>query len=267
MEFHLGPQICTSWEMNLIPGDGEQCNAEISNGALEANLISKHGENSVEMKENATITEKDQQDSEKLLGELEHQAHFAVSEEPICRDGGRSNVQDDISAIVQEHIDCENYESSCVSMHLIEAAEINGFVNASGRPMAESTPDEADIGCHSVEEKLVGVNYSELDVILDHTHENFRVVTDQVSETSMDATTDSENIQDVNECVEKAKISPNRTESGTETDEKSSADVKISVETSCGRPQVGRSCATPLLDVSSLQVHGEHICLDMSSIA
>jgi len=87
---------------------------------------------------------KDKQDSEKLLGELEHQTHFAVSDEPIFRDG-RSNVQDDISAIVQEHIDFENYESSCVSMHLIGAAEINCFNNASGRPMAESTPDEADM--------------------------------------------------------------------------------------------------------------------------
>ncbi|KAE8100406.1 hypothetical protein FH972_018307 [Carpinus fangiana] len=251
LEFHLGSQIFTSWEMNLISGEGEQGNVEISNGAPEANLISKHRDSSVKMKETAMISEKDRQDSEKLLGELEHQAHFAVSDEPICRDNGRSNVHDDISAIVQEHIDCENYESSCVSMHLIKAAEIIGFNNASGRPMAESTPDESDIGCHSVEDKLVGVNYSEHDVALDHTHESFRVVTDEVSETSMDATTDSENIQDLIECVEKAQISA---KSGTETDEKNSADVKIAVETSCGRPQMGRSCAT-MLDVSSL--HGE----------
>jgi hypothetical protein len=262
LEFHLGSQIFTSWEMNLISGEGEQDNVEISNGALEANLISKHRDSSVKMKETAMISEKDQQDSEKLLGELEHQAHFSVSDGPICRDNGRSNVQDDISAIVQEHIDCENYESSCVSMHLIKAAEIIGFNNAPGRSIAESTPDESDIGCHSVEDKLVGVNYSEHDVALDHTHESFRVVTDQVSETSMDATTDSENIQDLIECVEKAQISANRTKSGTETGE-DSADIKIAVETSCGRPQMDRSCAT-MLDVSSL--HGEHICLDMSFI-
>jgi hypothetical protein len=302
LEFHLGSQIFTSWEMNLISGEGEQGNVEISNGAPEANLISKHRDSSVKMKETAMISEKDQQDSEKLLGELEHQAHFSVSDEPICRDNGRSNVQDNISAIVQEqqdsekllgelehqahfsisdrdngrsnvqdnisaivqeHIDCENYESSCVSMHLIKAAEIIGFNNASGRSIAESTPDESDIGCHSVEDKLVGVNYSEHDAALDHTHESFRVVTDQVSETSMDATTDSENIQDLIECVEKAQISANRTKSGTETDEKDSADIKIAVETSCGGLQMGRSCAT-MLDVSSL--HGEHICLDMSFI-
>ncbi|XP_059454339.1 uncharacterized protein LOC132184645 isoform X2 [Corylus avellana] len=265
LEFHLGSHIFTSWEMNLISGDAEQGNVEISNEAPEANLTSKHSESSVKMKETAMISEKDQQDSEKLLGELEHQAHFAASDEPICRDGGRSNMQHDISAIDKEHIDCENYESSCVSTHLIKAAEINGFNNASARPMAESTPEESDIGCHSVVEKLVGVNYSEDDVALDHTHENFRVVTDQVSETSMDATTDSENIQDLIECVEKTQISANRTKSGTETDEKYSADVKIAVETSCGRRQMGRSCATTLLDVSSLHVNGDNSYTGLSA--
>ncbi len=44
--------------MNLISGDGEQGNAEISNGTLEANLISKHDENSVKMKEYAMISER-----------------------------------------------------------------------------------------------------------------------------------------------------------------------------------------------------------------
>lgn len=222
LEFHLDSEISTTEENDLIAGNAEQGNIETSNGALESNFIS----------ENLISREKNQQVA-KLLGVLENQAHFSFS-----------SGQNDTSATIQEYIG--NYESSCVSSHkmmLMEADEINGCNETSGRPMAESTPDEVEICCNSTKEKVLDVNASEHDIIVDHIQENFIVETDQASETRMDATIGSENIKDA-----------------SEGNERNSTDPKVFVARSLGKTQLGQSCATTsTLDVLSL--HGEHTCL------